>query len=307
VDPAQIEALQEQIKHLQAEIDGLVANQVKQSKKISAISPGKGAMIVSSPGKGQLKIGAVTVTRGGYVEGDGIYRSRAMQSDLNSALKGVPFNNAIGSCHSEFRESGRATRISIGLKAKPNAHTALSAYVEGDFLGTGGGTSNTSATNSFSPRLRQAWAGYERSDLGLHWFAGQSYSLVAQESVGMSPGKEPGFPVIDSATTAGFVNIRQPGLRVFKDFDNKYFIGASFENPTLLTAGTAPAGAVANNAGAQKLGSVGAAQGAGGATNGAVSDDVAPDIIVKGAADTGFGHYELFGIERFLSVCPKTS
>jgi hypothetical protein len=78
VDPAQIEALQEQIKQLQAEIDGLVANQVKQSKKISSISPGKGAMIVSSPGKGQLKIGAVTVTLGGYVEGDGIYRSRAM-------------------------------------------------------------------------------------------------------------------------------------------------------------------------------------------------------------------------------------
>jgi hypothetical protein len=212
----------------------------------------------------------------------------------------VPFNNAIGSRQSEFRESGRATRISIGLKAKPNAHTALSAYVEGDFLGTGGGTSNTSATNSFSPRLRQAWAGYERSDLGLHLFAGQSYSLVTQESVGMSPGKEAGFPVIDSATTAGFVNIRQPGLRVFKDFDNKYFIGASFENPTLLTVGGAPAGAVANNAGAQTLGGVGAAQGAGGATNGAVSDDVAPDIIVKGAADTGFGHYELFGIERFL-------
>lgn len=38
VDPAQIEALQNQIKQLQAEIDGLVANQVSVSKKITKVA-----------------------------------------------------------------------------------------------------------------------------------------------------------------------------------------------------------------------------------------------------------------------------
>lgn len=291
VDPAQIQALQEQIKQLQSEIDGLVANQVKASKKLSSITPAKGSVVVSSPGKGQLKIGGVTVSLGGYVEADAIYRSKAQQSDLNTSLKGVPFGNAIGSRQSEFRETARATRLSIGLKGKADAHTTISAYVEGDFLGTSGTTANTNATNSFSPRLRQAWAGYERSDLGLHIYGGQSFSLVTQETVGMSPGKEAAMGWIDSATTVGYVNIRQPGLRIVKDFSNKYFLGISFENPTLLGVTAAGLAAPANVtfAGTQTLGGVAA-----------VSDDVAPDVIVKGAADTSFGHYEAFGITRFL-------
>ena len=300
VDPAQIQALQEQIKQLQSEIDGLVANQVKASKKISSITPAKGSVVVSSPGKGQLKIGGLTLSLGGYVEADGVYRSKAQQSDLNTALKGVPFNNAVGSRQSEFRETARATRLSIGLKGKADAHTTISAYVEGDFLGTSGTTANTGATNSFSPRLRQAWAGYERSDLGLHVFGGQSFSLVTQETLGMSPGKEAAFGWVDSASHAGYVNIRQPGLRVVKDFSNKYFLGVAFENPTVLPVGTAPViGGTATTttyAGAQTLGGVAA-----------VSDDVAPDIIVKGAADTSFGHYEAFGIGRFLRARQNTS
>ena len=30
------------------------------------------------------------------------------------------------------------------------------------------------------------------------------------------------------------------------------------------------------------------------------SDDIAPDVIVKGTADPGWGHYEVFGLARFL-------
>src|SRR4030095_8265029 len=74
------------------------------------------------------------------------------------------------------------------------------------------------------------------------------------------------------------------------------WFGVSVENPALLTAaGNIPAvvdGLVVNFSNV----------GTGGFLNGVnVSSDQAPDIIVKIALDPGWGHFEVFGLQRFFT------
>ena len=62
----------------------------------------------------------------------------------------------------------------------PAQSTHLAGYGEIDFEGAAQ-TANSVATNSFNPRMRQASLEIDRTDLGLHVLAGQSWSLICAE------------------------------------------------------------------------------------------------------------------------------
>ena len=62
--------------------------------------------------------------------------------------------------------------------ADSGSYTHLAGYGEIDFEGAAQ-TANSGATNSFNPRMRQARPRTLRTDLGLHFLAGQSWSLTA--------------------------------------------------------------------------------------------------------------------------------
>ena len=87
-------------------------------------------------------------------------------------------------------------------------------------------------------------------------------------------------------------------MRLVKGFDHdKYDIGVSIESPedTYTQAATSLTGATLNttnpgtNGGGSTLNS-----------SATYSTEYAPDVIVKASADPGFGHYEVFGVARFL-------
>ncbi|MEH2478039.1 hypothetical protein V1282_001396 [Nitrobacteraceae bacterium AZCC 2146] len=298
---AQIQGLQEQNRQIQARLDALSRRQaaLAQSPVAKAAVPlmKPGTTLVTSPGKGQMTIGSTTITLGGFVEGAGVYRSPAVQSDLSSAFTKLPFvggstsptiqNGALNAREQDVRASARGTRMSVGVSSEGIEDTILRAFVEGDFVGTGT-TSSQVSSNSYVPRLRQAWVGYERPNVGWHVFAGQQFSLITPLSSGLSPGKEKVAPVIDLSQTVGTAgNIRQASLRIVKDFDNRFFFALSVENAQLTSIGTVPATAAASFTANSVLGT-------------STSSDVAPDIVAKAASDTSFGHYELFGVARFL-------
>ena len=251
--------------------------------------------------QGQFAIGAVRVTLGGFIEAAGIYRSRNEEADISSSFNtGIPFAQSPNYHQDEFRGSARQSRVSLLAEASPNAVTQLSAYYETDF-NSAGVTSNSVESNSYTLRLRQAYATYARSDLDLYVLGGQVYSLATMNKFGIVPHQEDTPLQIDAQFVTGFVWKRDVGLRIVKGFDNDRFdIGLSVESPqsTYSIGGNGsglPAADTVNTTNAGLSGN-------GGTLNSLTtySTEYAPDVIAKVTADPGWGHYELFGVARFL-------
>jgi len=246
---------------------------------------------------GSIRLGGVTVTLGGFVEVAGIFRTRNEVADISSNFNtGIPFPNSALNHENEFRGSARQSRVSLLVEGNISPAQKLAAYFETDFQG-GSPTANQNESNSYNLRLRQAYGTYDNADLGLHVLGGQAWSLLTQQQVGITPRKEEVPLTIDAQYVVGFNWARQPQLRVVKEFaDHKLWAGLSLEQPQNLTyvgpngAGTL-GGGTANyqNPGSGILAST---------VN--YSTDIAPDIIAKVAYDPGFGHFEAFGIARFL-------
>lgn len=288
-----VDQLEQQIEQLQGELQELRAQQstaqqqaAQASQDAAAVAAAQAASkqagdVVTYTKKNGLRLGKLNVKIGGFVAAEAVERSRAMASDMDDRFTGIPLSGNQSHEH-EFRGSGRQSRLTLGITANPDAVTKLSAYFEGDFMGAAN-TSNSKATNSYVPRLRQAWAGYERSDWGLHIFAGQTWTLATSEKATLLPGNEAGPPVIDNSIAVGFTYLRQAGVRIVKDFGQKYWAALSLENPQIDNAS-------GNNINA----------GTGNLTGVSVSNDTAPDVIAKVAADTSFGHFGVYGLARFF-------
>lgn len=140
------------------------------------------------------------------------------------------------------------------------------------------------------------------------------WSLVTETKHGLDNRTESVPMTIDPQYTVGFSWARQYGVRLVKNFGNKFWVGGSIENPQTTFAAR---GNAANFA----LGSPGSGGGLynSGITNcttttvtgsdgtiikvltgctpaATYSFNAMPDFIVKGAFEPGFGHYEVFAI-----------
>ncbi len=262
-----------------------------------------GPQLLTATGKlGQFRLGGITVTLGGYAESAGIFRSRNQVADLGSGWNtGMPLaNNPLYYQH-ELRGSARGSRMLMLLESQPDRVSKVSAYGEVDFLGAAP-TANSGEANGYTPRLRQAYATYERSDWGLHVLAGQTWSLLTPNRLGIDPRQQELLLRIDAAYVPGYTWTRAPQLRIVKDFeDRKFWLGLSFESPQ-ATYYVGP-----NGTGSQG-GSVNYANpgGEGFYSGTPHSSDLFPDLVLKAAADTGFGHYEVYGLSRVLNASVST-
>jgi hypothetical protein len=86
-----------------------------------------------------------------------------------------------------------------------------------DFLGVGV-TSNYNQSNSWAPRIRQAYFTYDNTEWGFHFLGGQAWSLLTQNQVGITPRKENIPLTIDHSYVVGFDYTRNWQLRLVKDF-----------------------------------------------------------------------------------------
>ncbi|MCQ8240052.1 hypothetical protein [Rhizosaccharibacter radicis] len=249
--------------------------------------------------QGQFQVGGVRVTLGGFIEAAGIYRSRNEVADIASSFNtGIPFAQSPNYHQGEFRGSARQSRLSILAEGTPDDHTRLSAYYEMDF-NSAGATSNSNESNSYTFRERQLYASYERSDWDFYVMGGQAWSLLTMNKSGIKLRQEDTPLTIDAQYVPGFVWTRNVGLRVVKGFmHDKFDLGLAVESPESNYAQTASSLGSAysintSNPGLNGNGST--------LNNGAnYSTEYAPDVIIKGTADPGWGHYELFGVARFL-------
>jgi Skp family chaperone for outer membrane proteins len=235
---------------------------------------------------------------GSFLAAETVWRQGATGSDINTPFTGVPINNSQASNVSEFFGSGRQSRIAIKAIGKLPKVT-LSGYYELDWL-SAGATSNNNQSNSYTLRQRQLWADALFTN-GWDVSGGQGWSLATETTQGLTRGTEILPSTIDAQYEAGFVWGRQYSFRVSKAaFNKKLVIGASVENAQTLNPGGSglPTNLLIGTAGT----SGGLYNGAGNAAeSGALANysfNYSPDFIVKVALEPGWGHWELFGIER---------
>ena len=233
----------------------------------------------------ELNAGPLKITIGGFTELAAIYRNRNEASDMLTSFTGIPFANSPQYRLDEFRESARQSRLSILTQGPKVGDAQGEAYFETDFLGAAQ-TANSKQSNSYNLRMRQIYADYT-TDRGLQILAGQTWSLLTLDKKGISPRAEVIPLTIDASYVPGFNYTRNPQIRVVQKFGNTVSVGLSAEGPQAIVSGNAPTDVVYNDA-------------AGGGFNSAntYTTDPLPDFILKVAADPGYGHYELYGLNR---------
>ena len=240
-----------------------------------------------------IRFRGINITPGGYAAAEFVRRSRALGADLPTPFNSVTMPGASQSQLSEFFGSGRQTKATIFVDGRLK-NVDLSSYISTDFL-SAGVTSTPTSTNSYTLRLRQAWA-QAKFDNGWSFLGGQAWSLVTEDAKGILPDDDMGKTndsrpkTVDPSYNVGFNFARQWGLRLAKNFDKVAF-AIAIENPqaTVTTHGNAN-NYLINQAGASNSYN----------TTATYSFNPSPDIIAKVAFDPGFGHYEIFGLfDRF--------
>ena len=231
-----------------------------------------------------LRIKGITLTPGGFLAAETVWRQRGLASDVNTPFNSIPLPGSSQSNLSEFFASGRQSRISLLAEGKLK-DAKLTGYYETDFL-SAGVTSNNNESNSYTNRQRQVWG--QAALHGWSFTGGQMWSLVTETRKGVDNRTEALPMTIDAQYHVGFSWARQYGFRVAKDFGDKVWLAFSVENPQTTFAAH-------GNASNFLLGAPGTGGGLYNPTAN-YSFNSAPDIIAKAAFEPGWGHYEVFGV-----------
>ena len=315
---------------LQGTVTDLKANSVSLA---TTVSDETASMKKAINNPSVLHYKGITLTPGGYVAGETIWRSKATGGDIPTAFSAIPYEHADAYSLSEFYGDARQSRVTLMAEGKTSWGT-LRGYYEADWLGTGI-SSNSNQSNSYVLRQRVIWGQAETNN---HWAftGGQLWSLATEDKKGISnlSGDIMTPQTIDPNYVTGFVWTRQYGFRVTKTGKYAAF-GIAAENPQLIysasLAGNTPyavVGSQGNNGGNFNAGinactpstsivnytnqteidnagnkiqvAVPVYKTVNGCANIAnISFNQAPDVIAKLALDPKFGHFEMFGIARF--------
>ena len=181
---------------------------------------GSGARSDASCDGGHPDAGPATVTLGGFLAAEGVYRSRDEQADIGSSFSGIPFSNA--STHTPRNcdlPRGRAV-CRFWFRAMPTATRTWPCMPSSTFSQGPRAQIPTRAT----PSARVSVISTARSigiSAGLEFLAGQSWSLVTLNSHGITPRNEVPPATIEAQYVTGFNWARQPQLRVTKNWNRE--------------------------------------------------------------------------------------
>jgi hypothetical protein len=227
----------------------------------------------------------ITITPGGFLAAETVWRSHALGADINTPFNSVTFDGAAASHMSEFFGSGRQSRIALLTEAKLS-NTKLTGYYEADFL-SAGVTSNNNQSSSYTLRARQLFA-QAALHTGWTFTGGQMWSLVTETRKGVDNRSEALPMVIDPQYNVGFSWARQYGFRVSKNLGSKAWLAFSVEDSQETIGGH---GSTTNFV----LGQQGASGGLYNPTAN-YSYNPSPDFVGKLAFEPGWGHFEVFGV-----------
>jgi hypothetical protein len=223
----------------------------------------------------------ITIQPIGYAAFESVWRQRNISADIGSSFSAIPFSGTTNGNTTEFRLSGRQSRIGLLATGKVGDNT-LSGYWESDFLSSGI-SSNSNESNSYSLRIRQFFVS---AALASGWTisGGQMWSMMTPSKVGLNPRSEAVPLTIEAQYAVGFNWARQPGLRFVTKLGDAASWGLGVEaSQTSFSARNAPGNFVTGQLGGSLLN----------ATQ-AYSTDYSPDFVTKLAFDPkGMGHWEI--------------
>jgi hypothetical protein len=183
-----------------------------------------------------MDAGPVTVTLGGFIAAESVYRSRNETTDIGSSFSGIPFGSSPYGHLSESRLTARQSRLSVMAQGDVDPDTHLTFWSEFDFLGAAQ-TANSNESNSYNLRVRNLYTTIDWDSLGLSLLAGQNWSLATANTHGITPRNELVPTTIDAQYVVGFVWTRQPQIRITKNWNKELWAAVSVENPATTVAG----------------------------------------------------------------------
>lgn len=189
---SELEQLRERVQILEEKLEGAVST----APELSEDNP-----YILREGDG-LKIGDTTISFGGFVKADMIYGSNGNGSK-NTYSIGLPrtFASAAASGKSDWKAgfTARESRLSIGTETDEVAGHKLRTYIEMDFHQGINADGNEVVSNSYSPRLRQAYGNWNG------WDFGQTYTTFSDLAA---------MPeILNQGKQAAFIYTTQPMLR----------------------------------------------------------------------------------------------
>jgi hypothetical protein len=129
-----------------------------------------------------ISVKGITLTPGGFMAAETVWREHALSGDVNTAFNAIPFSGSPLGHVSEFNASGRQSRISMLVEGKLS-DVKIGGYYETDFL-SAAASSNYNQSSSFSLRQRQFWA-QAACNSGWTITGGQMWSLVTETKKGL--------------------------------------------------------------------------------------------------------------------------
>jgi hypothetical protein len=235
-----------------------------------------------------MRYKGVKIVPGGFLAGESVWRQRAMNADIYTNFNATPYPGADEAHTSEWVPSARQSRLSV-LVSGNAPFGVIKGFFEGDFL-SAGITSNNLQSNSYTMRVRQAWAQAEAKHF--IFTGGQMWTLLTEDKKGALAGQEALPLFFDGNLHVGDTYIRQAGFCLQQAFRPWFTLALGLENSQYqFSASNAPSNFFFGNAGA-----------AGGLNNpdANYTNQVAPDMIVKAAFDPNHGHYEVGGVVRLF-------
>jgi hypothetical protein len=326
----QINALQKQLQALQSQVtetkqQARAAQQSAQTAQESAqtaqqtvqnIPAGLYNADVALPTKAAAApswFGGIHVSlAGSFVAMEGVWRQHNEISSGASdpPFSTMPFHNSPLYFENENRYSAQQSRLAIRASGDIDPTQHLTAYWENDWLGAGV-TANSRESNSYNLRMRQAWLFYDNENWHSKFLAGQAWSMLTANRLGILPGTENAPLSIDAQYVVGFNWARQPQLRFVQDWNKVLWFGVSVEasQTAFASNGNGVAGAAAFSAANGTVVPVGLGVNPGNTCNASgllnsttqCSNNKFPDIVEKVALDPGWGHYEAVGIQRWFT------
>jgi hypothetical protein len=238
----------------------------------------------------------VTITPVAFLAFEGVWRQKAINSDINTPFNTTPFQGATDAHTTELNFSARQSRIG-GLFEGKTPLAKLSGYFETDFL-SAGATSNNNQSNSYTLRVRQIW-GKAETNSGFAVTGGQTWSLLTENGKSTDVRTEKLPNTIDPQYMVGYTWARQPAIRLQQKFagpmaKSNVTAAMSVEQAQIIFSGS-------TNAPTNfEFGAPGQGGGLYNAYSGNYTSNIAPDVIAKLAVDTPNLHLEAAGVARFF-------
>lgn len=304
----EIKALRDRVEALQRRLDTQIeaeqqakaaadaaAAQAAAARAAAATIPAQvqRAVDAAAPKTDKIYYKGATITLGGFLAAEYVYRSRDTTNDISTAFNKDYFANNSVANTPQTVFTARQSRFSALVQGDPNPQTHLGFYTELDFQGAAQ-TSNSVESDSYVPRLRHLYGTVDWDDMHMHLLAGQAWSLVTLDRHGIIPGTEVTPPTVDGQYMPGFTWTRQPQLRLTQDIGKVFWVSLSLENPqtTFYTGANALPASV-------KLTYEQQGTGLGFNNANTLSLNHIPDVILKMAVDPPYFGGESIHVEAY--------